>query len=505
MKAIGVIRVSTDTQQIEDQREELFNFIKSQGYDEIIPIEAVDASAVKLNDRYLYMVQSIKDTIENDKDVKAVFVWHMNRLGRNDVVLMDFKEFFIKHNIQFICKNPYLKLLNDDGSVNAGMELAYSLFSTMSKQEDEERKAKFKRAKIGKSQRGEYVGGHIIPFGYRVEGKEFVIDDEESKLVSLIFELYSTGDYSSASLAKELNERGYYIADRKVARILAYIGYTGAATGEYGTCFPPIISKELFEVCSEIRNNNKLTMRRGERIILGSRLVKCPSCGAVCTSNSKHYVCCRASHKLDCDNTFHLKQSVADELLWRIASTQHIQYLVDLNENKVDEYKKELEKVDEKISACKLKIENSTNKKGRIAENYEDGLIDKKTRDLRLSKLEDEVIFQKNYYNQLQGKREAITRLLEESNPDSVEAFTAALDTIDEEDMYDIIHKHIKSLIPRQVSYGLRDPRTHRPNGVMIEITTTLDDVYKFMYVPNKSQGHNLFYLNGKRWVPDMI
>ena len=92
----------------------------------------------------------------------------------------------------------------------------------------------------------------------------------------------------------------------------------------------------------------------------------------------------------------------------------------------------------------KLKIIQG--KKDRIAENYEDGLISKKTRDLRLLKVQDEVRAHQEYLASLQGKIEAIAGLLEGGNPDSVEAFLAALDTMDSESKFDIIHKHIKSL-----------------------------------------------------------
>lgn len=504
MKAIGVIRVSTDRQEIEEQRDELFAFTKSMGYDEIVSIEAVGASAYKLDDRYLYMVQSIKDTIKNDKDIKAVVVWHMNRLGRNDVVLMELKEFFIKNNIQFICKTPYLKLFNEDGTINAGMELAYSLFATMSKQEVEERKAKFKRAKKGMAQRGEYIGGNIKPYGYKIENGEYVIDEKESEVVKLVFDMYSTGNYSSCSLSKELSQRGYSIDDRKIVRILQNKGYIGEPVGKLGLHYPPIISKELFEIVEKVRANNKIDMKRGERLLLGAKLVKCYKCGATCTSNAKHYVCCRAAHKHECGNTFHLKQVVADELLWRIAHTEHLQYLLGVNENKTDEYKKQLDSVNEKIDASNKKISNFSNKKERIAENYEDGLIDKKTRDSKLSKLEDDVQFQKNYLVQLEEKKRAIENLLNNGNPDSVEAFISALDTLDTESKYDIIHKHIIKLTAEPVSFGKRDPRTHKPNGVNIVIETARGTSCTFMYFPKFYNGFNLYVKKGNKYLPDM-
>ena len=505
-KIIVMVRTSTAEQDVTDQHKEMEDFVLSKGWkkNQIIWVEEQGASAAKVDSTYRSMIDTIKEKIESDNNIKCFAVWHLNRLARTEEVWVEVKTFFVSHKVQVLVKNPELRLLTEDGKVDAGMELAAGLLAILSVQDQLERKEKFKRAKKSMAQRGEYVGGHITPYGYRVENGEFVIDEEESKVVRLTFELYSGGNYSASSLAKELNQRGYPVTERKVSRILAYSGYIGVAVGELETKFPPIISKELFDKCQAIRKDNKLNMRRGERIVLGAKLIKCFKCGAICTSNSKHYVCCRAAHKLGCDNTFHLKQSVADELLWRIASTQHLQYLTDLNANKVEEYQRELAVVEEKIKAGLEKLKIIQSKKDRIAENYEDGLITKKTRDTRLLKVQDEIRLHQEYLTSLQEKCLGITGLLEGGNPDTVEAFVAALDTMDSESKFDIIHKHIKSLTAEPISFGVRDPRTHKPNGVKIIITTILDTTYEWVYVPKLSQGFNLYVRNGNRYIPDM-
>ena len=104
----------------------------------------------------------------------------------------------------------------------------------------------------------------------------------------------------------------------------------------------------------------------------------------------------------------------------------------------------------------------------------------------------------------LHEKWSSINGLLEEGNPDSVEAFVAALDTMDNEDKFDIIHKHITRLVPTQVSFGKRDPRTHRPNAVHIVIETTKGSTYNYLYFPKCYNGFNLYQKVGRRWVPDM-
>ena len=505
MKAIAVLRVSTVSQQIDDQKAELVRFAKDNGYDEkdLVYVEAIGASAVKLDKKYMEMAKRIKDTIL-EGGVDCVFAWEISRLGRNEVILMDFKEFFIKHRVQFICKNPYLKLLNEDGTVNGGTELAFSLFATMAKQEAQENKARFKRAKSAMLKKGQYIGGNIRRFGYKIVDGTFVEDEEEGRVVKMIYDLYSTGQYSTYTLSQELGERGIVADDRKIAKILSSVAYVGDEVSESGMHYPPIISRELFEKCRVIREGNKLQMKRGERIVLGAKLVKSPVCGATCTSNSRHYVCCQ-HYRGGCPNGFALRQEVVHDLLWRIAHMLHLEYLMNLDENKKEEYKKELEVVDKKLVEAERKMGDFTAKKERIVESYMDGLIDKKNRDLRLSKLQDDVRVHQEVISSLQAKRRAIAGMLEGSKKDTVESFLASLENMDTESMFDIIHQHIESLTATSISYGERDKRTHRPNAVLITVTSVYGHDYKYLYFPKYYKKHNLYIHNGKEWVGDRI
>lgn len=505
-KIIVMVRTSTSEQDITDQHREMEDFVLSKGWkkNQIIWVEEQGASAAKVDDTYRSMIDTIKEKIESDKDIKCFAVWHLNRLARTEEVWVEVKTFFVSHKVQVLVKNPELKLLTEDGKVDAGMELAAGLLAILSVQDQLERKEKFKRAKKSMAASGKYVGGHIVPFGYSVGEDGFYVEKEdEASAIRIAFQLYSTGKYSTYTLSKELEERGISISEFKLCRMLRNKAYIGEAVGEYKTIFPAIISKELFEEVENVRVNNKIEMKK-KGAALGAKLIKCPSCGAVFTSNSKHYRCSRHSHHGPCNNGFALKASIADGLLWRLASTQHIQYLTDLNENRVDEYKKQLEVIEEKMKAGLEKLTIIQGKKDRIADNYVDGLISKKDRDKKLSKVQDEIRTHQEYMASLQEKWSSINGLLEEGNPDSVEAFVAALDTMDNEDKFDIIHKHITRLTPTQVSFGKRDPRTHRPNAVHIVIETTKGSTYNYLYFPKLFNGFNLYEKVGRKWVPDM-
>ena len=506
MKALAILRVSTITQQIDDQRDELFEFIRAQGYDEIIPIEAVGASAIKMDEKYMELVEKVKATIIADKEIKAACVWELSRLGRNEIILMEFKEFFISHNIQFICKNPYMKLLEENGSVNTGMELAFSLFATMSKQEMTEKKERFARAKKSIAAKGLFLGGNTLPFGYKIEGKNtFVENPEESKVVRLIFELYSTGEYSAYSLGQELQERGYSVNERQVVRIIGKIAYTGERIGKLGVHYPPIITRELFDKCAEVRGKNKIDMKRGERVVLARGLIKCCLCGGTCTASSHRYICARSMHHGPCTNNIQIKQAVADDLLWRTAYGLHMEYLVNLTDEKVEEHKENLKIIEEKIVSAKKKLDGFQSKKERIIESYVEGLIDKKSRDLRLKKLEDEVSTHLDNLNSLESRKMAIMDIIDGSKKDTIERFESALAKMKSETMFDVIHKHIKRFVATREVFGKSDPRSKKENALRIVIDDVYGNTHQFMYIPRKYLDSNLYIWNGKEWVKDYV
>lgn len=507
-KILVMVRTSTEVQDITDQHNEMETFVLGKGWkkNQIIWVEEQGASAIKVDETYRAMIDNVKAQVETNPDIKCFAVWSLNRLARTEEVWIEVKSFFVAHQVQVIVKNPELKLLTDDGKVDAGMELAFALLSVLSKQEMQEKKARFKRAKTAMMRRGQSIGGNTRKFGYKIgEGKYFEEDEKEGAIVRQVFQLYSSGSYSVYTLSQEMEQRGVKISDNHISRILRSVAYIGEEVTENGLHYPPIITKELWDKCKEIRESNKINMKRGERLLLGAKLVKCYKCGATCTSNSKHYVCCRHAHKGECDNGFAIRQYVVDDLLWRVASTQHLDYLTNLNENKIEEYNQQLEVLEEKIAAGEVKMKSFEEKKDRIVDSYIQGLINLKSRDSRLSKLQDEVRVHQDYLNSLQEKKAGIIGLLAEGNPDSVEAFIAALDTMEVGNMYEVVHKHISSLTGQPISYGHRDPRTHKPNAVLIKITTKLGSEHKFMYFPKFYEKHNLYVWNGRRWVGDEV
>lgn len=250
MKAIVLLRVSTDRQEIETQRKDLKKLTKQDGYNEsdLIFIEGIGASAIKLNDIYLNEINELYKTIENDTSINAVYAWEISRIGRNESKLFEIKNFLIEHQVQLVIFKPSLRLLNADGSVNSGIELAFTLFATMSKQEMEVRMERFARGKARNKAEGKYIGGRI-KLGYRLtKDKYFEINPDTVELVRMMFTKYANNESSVRALHKELVDLGIYNKPsagyngvKQINAILKDRAYIGENN------YPRIISDEVFE------------------------------------------------------------------------------------------------------------------------------------------------------------------------------------------------------------------------------------------------------------------
>ena len=504
-KVLVFLRVSTEAQDLQDQKNEMISYVKSYGYgeDDIIFLENKGASAIKLNDKYLEMIDTLKTYIK-DKIIDCVAVWHINRLGRSDEVLTELKNIFIKNKIQFICKNPSLVLLNEDGSVNSGTELAFGLFSILVKQDFEEKKEKFKRAKSSMAKQSKYTGGNVIRFGYKVDSNNFFVENkEESEIVKLAFQLYATGEYSTRRLSEELNSRGYKrngkpFSSRFWVKTLSSISYTGLPDEKHNMrVYPPLISKELYDACQKISKSNRKGLRQGDKITLCSKLIKCPECGGTFTSTS---VCFRCNNKPEgkCNNGLTINQTIIDNIAWRVACKEHIDYLVELSENNTQAYQDRLSVIEQKTSTLKGIIEDTDIKKKRIVDSFIEGYIDKKERDLRLSKLQDDILIYQKEINALEEERSTILGLLDNVDKELNEwIYYDALDTVEnsvrtDEDRYRIIHKHIVKIIPQRIQYGKKAADATRDNAISIEIYTAKGDIKKFIFLPMSRKGDNL-------------
>ena len=285
MKQIIFCRCSTDKQEVESQLQETKQYAISLGYNEndFIYISSVGASAVKLNALYQQTIQQLKNYILSG-EVNAVICWHLNRLCRNDLIAMELKQLLIEKGVNLHIKEPSINLLNIDGSVNSGCELAFSLFATMNKQNAIEIKQKTLRGKKHKASQGLYIGGGV-PTGYKVDNDIIVIDEEKRHVVELTFQLFLDG-YSSRKIITELVDRRLveHITQAGVLRILKNSKY-------HDGTLPPIIDKDTFDKV-QLLISDKNTVKGNKHYFFCATKIKC-DCGFsyMYSLNDNNYLC----------------------------------------------------------------------------------------------------------------------------------------------------------------------------------------------------------------------
>lgn len=233
-KVILLIRTSTVRQEIESQKNELIQLAKSDNWteEEMIIIEGVGSSAIKLNKIYLEQLDELYHTIDNN-DIAALYAWEISRIGRNEEILMHFKNYLIERKIQLVIKNPSLRLLNPDGSTNNGVELAFGLFCTMSAQEMRIKQERFKRAKERNKAEGKYTGGRI-KIGYKLTSDKHFQEGDDADVVRRVFNMYLEDGGSCTSIYRHLSALGYFkpfhrnaSGSKQIARLLSDKAYVG--------------------------------------------------------------------------------------------------------------------------------------------------------------------------------------------------------------------------------------------------------------------------------------
>jgi DNA invertase Pin-like site-specific DNA recombinase len=391
MKAIALIRTSTEAQEVESQRKELLEYAKSFGYSDIVVVGG-HASAIKADEAYRQNIQKVYNLIQSEK-IDCVFAWAIDRIGRWEEILMEFKNFLISNKVNLIIKEPTLQLLNADGSVNSGMELTFTLFSTLAKQEMENKKARFRRAKKRNAEQSVFNGG-VVRYGYKVVDKKIVPDEHDADVVRLAFTLYATGKYSCLTLTNELNERdlGKTFTLRGVDQLLkstAYIGYSG----QYN--YIPIIDKELFDKVQAVLKSNNWT-KQTKHQNLCSNLIICPVCGSHFSTNLKLYKCWRhAAQNGACDNKVSISIDALDSLIWYLVKT----YYPTLAAGNKEEREAKAELLKTKIATLEKQQATFGKKRERIQDGYENGIYSKEKWSEKIAAINAEEIAHINKIN----------------------------------------------------------------------------------------------------------
>lgn len=320
-RILGVIRVSTDRQETQSQKDSLLPFIKSKGFkeEEIEWLEAKGASAHQANDAYLKFVQDIKDLTSGDSTIKTIVCWHLNRLGRQKEWLAHIEKYLKENKIQLWVQNCFgIPFLDDKGEETFAASIMFSVYSAMIEAETEELFEKTKRGKERNKREGKWNGGKI-KLGYSVgEGNKIVVDDETSNIVRNIFRLYTEEDWSCKQIYDHYNGLGVFASHKFknqgykcVASILKDLRYSRGEEPLYKPFIPVEVQDKAIEMISKFKDRQ----RKSGNVYFCKGLLKDKGSGA-CLGASKGTL---VYTSLVIGHTYNVSINVLDYITWKEA------------------------------------------------------------------------------------------------------------------------------------------------------------------------------------------
>lgn len=407
--AAAYIRVSSDKQtelSPASQIKVIQQYAKAHGY--IIPKEFLyrdDGITGAHADKRPEFVKMIATAKQKDAPFSTILVWKFSRFARNQEESIVYKSLLEKNGVQVVSVS---EPLTDDPFGK--------LIERIIEWEDEyyliRLSGETKRGMKEKVERGKPVS--VAPFGYRMENKEFVIDEEKAAYVRQIFNDFING-VPLQTIARNLNaigiksNRGGLWENRTVDYILqnpVYIGkirwnperrtkrnFSDKDIMIVDGTHEPIIDEEVYKKAQEkVALNKRMYSKYYRHTSTGSKrdymlhgLVKCSNCGSSLSTSSKGLQCIKYTHAKGCNVSHYISIDILNELVINAIEVAF----------KTEAFNLEIKPVDTEHSNIRIDysalIKKECKKLERVKEAYEDGIYNLQEFKERKQILEDKI------------------------------------------------------------------------------------------------------------------
>ncbi|MCY8813697.1 recombinase family protein [Bacillus atrophaeus] len=183
---------------IQNQIDICHHWIEKNNYewkDEAIQLDDGISGTVLLDRKAM---QLILDKAQKRR-LKMVVFKSISRLARDLKDALEIREVLLAHGVRVVTlEEGYDSLYEGKNSMK------FEMFSMFAAQYPQTISVAASGALAAKARRGEHSGR--IPFGFKKEGKYLVIDEEQAKVVRLIFDLFNNQGYGHKRIVYKLNE-----------------------------------------------------------------------------------------------------------------------------------------------------------------------------------------------------------------------------------------------------------------------------------------------------------
>ena len=275
--AVIYARYSSDNQteqSIEGQLRVCQEYAKS--HDILILDTYIDRAMTGTNDNRADFQRMMRDSAK--KEWNYVLVYKLDRFSRNKYEMAIHKKTLKDNGTRVLSAMEYIPD-TPEGIIFESMLEGYAEYYSA------ELSQKIRRGMNESRQKGNYTGGFIL-YGYKVENKKIVIDEEKAEVIRFMYEQYAKGVYVKNIIAdltkKGILHRGKPFARNTVYSILKNERYAGIYRFKdqvFENTFPRIIPHDLFEKVRKIVDSNKLGRHSVKNVYLFRFKLTCGYCG----------------------------------------------------------------------------------------------------------------------------------------------------------------------------------------------------------------------------------
>lgn len=405
MKAVIYARYSSDKQteqSIEGQIRVCKEYAERNNY--TIVNEYIDRAITGTNDKRPSFLKMIDDS--KNKSFDFIIVYKLDRFSRNKYDNAIYKHKLKENNVKVISATEAISDSPEGVLLEGLLEMFTELYSKDLSQ-------KVKRGMRESILKGNFIGGNML-YGYKVENKKIVIDEEKAPAIRYLFQEYASGK-SKKQIIRELNAKGYTTSKGKPftysnlqcnLKNKKYIGEYQSNDIENNEYYPPIIDKETFYKVQDLLKVHKISgaKERAEEEFLLTGKVFCGCCGCSMfgvsgTSHTKsrynYYVCSARYKKHTCNKSYENKQNLEDYVI--VNTLDHILTEVNIQEvaknvmeevNKTKQaqailnYQQRIKDIDLKIDNCFIMFKNATSEELQKRINSEVVSLEEEKKDI---------------------------------------------------------------------------------------------------------------------------
>ena len=357
----------------------------------------IDRAMTGTNDNRAAFQQMLLDSNFQKWDV--VLVYKLDRFSRNKY------EMAIHRNTLKLNKVKLVSCTENIPDSPEGVILE-SLLEGMAEYYSAELSQKVKRGLNESRQKGLFTGGPL-PYGYKIENKRVVIDEERAKIIKYIFERYAAGAQVVA-IIEELTRAGAYNHNKPFAkttlhRILAcekYVGISRHGDEVFTNTYPPIIDNNLFDWVQKKIANNRYGKRDENNLALLKGKVFCGKCGKPIVIESgtarngkicRYYKCSGKKRRLNnCSLKPLLKNHFEQDIL-SVALNTIKDETIELIANHIVEHREACAKDDSTLKRLRVDKKEKETALYNLVRALEQGIITNTTQ-ARIKELEEQLL-----------------------------------------------------------------------------------------------------------------